>query len=313
MKRSWSRRPIDAALIYAGRGWEVFPCHSPAKGPGSCTCCRADCSSPAKHPRVSGGLNSATRDEDVIRRWWGNWPNANVAIRTGAASGLVVIDVDPPHGGDRSLDALLSDNGQLPACRTIRTGSGGRHFYFAHPGHPVANDSGRRLGAGLDIRGDGGYVIAPPSGHVSGGHYAVAAHGGEIPAAPDWLVHMLQRPEPELRTEPGRAPAPPEHADAWARAAVDGELHRLQGAPQGIRNDTLNRVSFRLGQLTGAGLLDQAEIEQTLVDTAVSVGLGEREAMQTARSGLSAGIKAPRGPPERAVEMEVELPGPSLG
>ncbi|MEN3273440.1 MAG: putative primase/helicase, partial [Actinomycetota bacterium] len=169
MKGSWGRRPVDAAVIYARRGWEVFPCHSPAKGSGACTCAHVDCGSPAKHPRVKGGLNAATTDEDVIRRWWASWPSANVAIRTGAASGLVVVDIDPDHGGDRSLDALLSEHGPLPTGRTIRTGSGGRHLYFSHPGHSIPNDAGRRLGAGLDVRGDGGYVIAPPSVHASGG------------------------------------------------------------------------------------------------------------------------------------------------
>lgn len=311
VRASWGRRPIDAALVYARRGWEVFPCHSPAKGPAACTCCRPDCSSPAKHPRVKGGLHAATRDEDVIRRWWANWPNANVAIRTGAPSGLVVVDVDPDHGGDRSLEALLADRGPLPGCRTIRTGSGGSHFYFAHPGGSVSNDAGRRLGAGLDVRGDGGYVVAPPSAHVSGRRYGVAAHGGEVPPPPDWLIQMLRPPEPVHRpaTQPGRLDV--EHGDAWARAAMDGELQRLSSATPGIRNSTLNRVSFRLGQIIGAGLLDESEIEQALVETARGVGLGEREAARTVRSGLSAGVELPRGPRNDA-ELEVE-PGPAFG
>lgn len=312
MKPGWGRRPLDAALVYARRGWEVFPCHSPAKGPARCTCCRPDCSSPGKHPRVKGGLHAATRDEDVIGRWWASWPNANVAVRTGASSGLVVVDVDPAHGGDRSLDALLARHGPLPGCRTIRTGSGGCHFYFAHPGRPVANDAGSRLGAGIDVRGDGGYVIAPPSVHVSGRRYGVAVHGGEIPAMPEWLMQMLRPPEPEHRTAATQGTVAVEHGDAWARAAMDGELQRLRNATPGIRNNTLNRVSFRLGQIIGAGLLDQSEIEQALVNAALGVGLGEREAARTVQSGLSAGVELPRGP-ERHIEMEVEPSGPAFG
>src|SRR5581483_8736250 len=201
--------------------------------------------------------------------------------------------------------------GPLPACRTVRTGSGGRHFYFAHPGFDVPNDTGRRLGPGIDIRGDGGYVIAPPSLHVSGGRYAVAAHGGQIVPPPGWLAELLKRPEPEPHPTRTRAAVSVEHGDAWARAAMHGELQRLHDATPGIRNSTLNRVSFRLGQIIGAGLLDHREIEQSLIQAGVSVGLGEREVARTVESGLTAGMEAPRGPVER-VDLEIDG-GPSLG
>jgi hypothetical protein len=248
----------------------------------------------------------------VIRRWWANWPNANVAIRTGAASGLVVIDIDPDHGGDDTLQQVIDERGALPAGRTVRTGSEGRHFYFAHPGFDVPNDTGRRLGPGIDIRGDGGYVIAPPSLHVSGGRYAVAAHGGEIARPPGWLTELLKRPEPEHHPTRTRGDVSVEHGDAWARAAMHGELQRLHDATPGIRNSTLNRVSFRLGQIIGAGLLDHGEIEQSLFHAGVSVGLGEGEVARTVQSGLTAGMDVPRGPMERA-DLEVDAPGPSLG
>jgi hypothetical protein len=310
VSRLSGRRPIDAALIYARRSWEVFPCHSPARTPGSCTCHHTDCNSPAKHPRVSGGLNSATRDEGLIRRWWASWPHANVAIRTGAASGIVVVDVDPDHGGDDSLRAVLAAHEPLPPGRTIRTGSGGLHLYFAHPGETVRNDAGRRLGPGLDIRGDGGYVIAPPSVHASGARYAVAGRGGDIPEMPGWLLDLLRKEEPAPRAAPSARAV--EHGDAWARAAADGELQELRHATAGIRNSTLNRVSFKLGQIIGAGLLEQSEIEQSLVDAGLAVGLGEREAIRTVRSGLSAGIELPRGPSEPRIEADLDVPGPSL-
>jgi hypothetical protein len=248
----------------------------------------------------------------VIRRWWANWPNANVAIRTGAASGLVVIDIDPDHGGDDTLRHLIDERGALPACRTVRTGSDGRHFYFTHPGFDVPNDTGRRLGPGIDIRGDGGYVIAPPSLHVSGSRYAVAAHGGEIVPPPAWLAELLKRPEPERQWTGTRAGVTVEHGDAWARAAIPAELQRLHDATPGIRNSTLNRVSFRLGQIIGAGLLDQGEIEQSLLQAGVGIGLGEREVARTVESGLTAGMDVPRGPMER-VDPEIDAPGPSLG
>ena len=294
MIAKWSRRPIDAAIVYGRRGWPVFPCHGPSHGVGGCTCFRADCGSPAKHPRVSGGLNSATTDEALIRRWWSSWPAANVAIRTGQASGLVVLDVDPDHGGDESLAQVIEQHGPLPPGRTIQTGGGGRHLYFRHPGGVVRNDAGRKLGAGIDIRDDGGYVLAPPSRHVSGGRYAVVQRGGELPTLPGWLLAAVQPPEIERR--PPATTSGVRDASAWARSALDGELHRLQAAVEGTRNDTLNRVAYRLGQIVAAGCLDEAEVEAILVHAASSIGLGEREAVRTVHSGLTAGESNPRGP-----------------
>ena len=297
------RRPLDAALVYANRGWPVFPCHSPGSGPGGCSCGREDCASPAKHPRVKAGLRAASLDEAQVRQWWGRWPDANVAIRTGAVSGLVVLDVDPDHGGDASLIQLCRRYGSLPEGRIVRTGSGGFHLYFAHPGTTVRNDTGRRLGTGLDVRADGGYVIAPPSRHASGGAYVLEAHSELLPQIPDWLLKLVRPPPlPRRTTVPsnGRFSNP----DAWTRAAVDGELQRLQSATVGTRNDTLNRIAFRLGQIIGAGRLDEATAERLLVDGALSIGLGEREALATVNSGLRAG--------ERQRLQQPEPPGAEL-
>jgi hypothetical protein len=138
-----------------------------------CSCRRRDCTSPAKHPRTGNGLHAATTDQETIHRWWRRWPNANVAVRTGAISGLVVLDIDPEHGGNETLIQLLDRNGPMPTTIPINTGAGGRHLWFAHPGHPVRN-SASQLGPGLDVRGDGGYVIAPPSVHVRGSRYTFA-------------------------------------------------------------------------------------------------------------------------------------------
>lgn len=288
---------LDAALGYAQRGWAVFPCHQPT--PSGCSCQRRHCSSPAKHPHTPRGLHDATLDEAQVRRWWGRWPDANVAIRTGAVSGLVVLDIDPDHGGSESLDRLCRRFGPLPDGRVVRTGSGGRHLYFAHPGGTVRNDTGRRLGPGLDVRGDGGYVIAPPSRHTSGRGYALEAHGQLLPQIPGWLLELV-RPPPLPRRNPVPMNARFSNPDAWTRAAVDGELQRLRSATVGTRNDTLNRIAFRLGQIIGAGRLDEATAERLLVDGAISIGLGQREALATVHSGLRAGQRQalPRpGPP----------------
>jgi hypothetical protein len=193
-----------------------------------------------------------------------------------------------------------AEYGRLPPGRTIRTGSGGTHLYFRHPGSPVHNDSGRLLGPGVDIRGDGGYVIAPPSRHATGGRYAVEARGGELPELPDWLVHRM---EPQQQRPPAlsRARGP---SSAWGRAALNGELSRLSQAKEGARNDTLNRVAFRLGQVIGAGCLEETDVEPVLLRAGIELGLRDREVAGTVRSGLSAGEQSPRGPTYPDLELE---------
>lgn len=293
MRAPAGRRPLDAALVYARREWAVFPCHSPRAA--GCSCCRADCSSPAKHPRVATGLKAATTDEAQIRQWWSRWPSANVAVRTGSVSGIVVVDIDPDHGGETTLGCLVREHGPLPEGRTVRTGSGGRHLYFAHPGGVVRNDAGRRLGPGLDIRGDGGYVIAPPSRHMSGGVYHPESSSKVLPEVPDWLLSELRPPPPSPRPR-AEIRDLPHDASAWAQSALRKEYQLLLEAPEGTRNHTLNRAAFRLGQIVGHGELAEPDVERLLLDGAVSIGLTEREANATLRSGLEAGERLPRGP-----------------
>jgi hypothetical protein len=159
---------LEAALEYGRRGFAVFPGHSLARS-GSCTCGRPNCASPGKHPRIKEWQLKASTDPLVISEWWRRWPDANVCIATGAISGVIVIDVDPRHGGNESLAALERDCGPLPATVTSKTGGGGSHLFFQHPGHDVPNRT--NVLPGIDVRGDGGFVVAPPSAHASGREY----------------------------------------------------------------------------------------------------------------------------------------------
>jgi hypothetical protein len=258
---------------------------------------------------VATGLKAATTDRLAITAWWQRWPGANVAIRTGAVSGLVVIDVDPPHGGGASLDALVQRHGALPEGRAVRTGSGGAHLYLAHPGGRVANSAGTKLGPGIDVRCDGGYVIAPPSRHPSGGSYTWVPGSSRLPEVPAWMLDHLRPPE--------RRPSPPSRTDcrswgtssAWARTALDRELDLVRAATEGNRNATLNRAAFSLGQIVGGGGLDAAEVESLLLGTAGGIGLSERESRLTVASGMRAGADEPRHVPtprREPVSMEVE-------
>jgi hypothetical protein len=166
---SFENPRLTAALEYARRNWPVIALHTPEGQ--SCSCGEVDCGGAAKHPRyhresLPSGLKSATTDVNLIQTWWKLWPEANVAIVTGAFSGLLVLDVDPRHGGEESLEELEAKHGRIPDTMETITGGGGRHILFAHPGGVVGNKVG--LVPGLDVRGDGGYIVAPPSLHMSG-------------------------------------------------------------------------------------------------------------------------------------------------
>ncbi len=163
------KTPLTAALDYASRGWHVFPCHS-INQQGHCTCKDGPaCESPGKHPLVPGGFKAATTDPGTIRHWWEEkWAWANVAIATGKISGLVILDVDPRNGGDAKKLP-----GNLPLTPTVSTGGGGEHYYFLYPEDcEVGLHHG--LLPGIDVQGNGGYVLAPPSRHISGKKYVFA-------------------------------------------------------------------------------------------------------------------------------------------
>jgi hypothetical protein len=245
---------------------------------------------------VQGGFKTATTDLATVQRWWRQWPAANIGIATGDASGLVVVDVDPDHGGVDTIRSLIGRNGPLPRGPVVRTGSGGWHLYFRHPGHDVRNSAGL-LGAGLDVRADGGYIIGPPSRHATGGAYRWREPVPGLPDLPDWLLTALERPQAEPRTDRFDGPVRLDRTlSAWARAALHGEAERVRTAPQGQRNHTLNRAAFSLGQIVESGILDASTVEHTLMHSALTSGLGEREAALTIRSGLTAGRERPRTP-----------------
>jgi hypothetical protein len=211
-------------------------------------------------------------------------------------SGLVVVDVDRRGGGDRTLTQLVKQHGPLPPTYAVHTGDG-VHLYFQHPGTPVPNDASRRLGPGIDIRGDGGYVLAPPSLHHSGQRYRTLDDSTPVAELPTWMQQLVV-PAPAAR------PVGPRLGDvrdggAWAQAALDREASAVRAAQVGERNTALNRSAFSLGQIVAGGALNRAEVERVLVESAVGSGLTEREARATIASGMRAGAQHPRRPSER--------------
>jgi hypothetical protein len=182
--------PINIAGIarqYAARGIVVFPVHTMRDG--SCSCGIQGCHSPAKHPRTERGFKDATNDLNQIAAWWEQWPDANIGMPT---AGFLVLDVDPRNGGDESLAALVAEHGPLPETAEQATGGGGRHIIFRHPGRRLP----KTLAPGIDLKGEGGYIVVAPSIHASGKRYQW--HGGRAngllhPAnPPGWLLERIE-------------------------------------------------------------------------------------------------------------------------
>ena len=230
---------LVAALYLAARGGRVFPLHGVRPGPDgrlACTCGKPGCKDAGKHPfgkLAPNGLSNATNREHIIRHWFTAEPLANVGLATGNA---VVLDVDPRHGGDASLAALEAEHGALPMTVRALTGGGGEHIFFRPPaGMEIRNSAGDSggLAPGLDIRGAGGYVVAPPSLHLSGRSYewSVDHHPDEVTAAdmPAWLLAMLVQPA----TGAGRAPS------EWRQLVAEG-------VGNGGRNAAVTRLSGHL-------------------------------------------------------------------
>ncbi|MBV8857889.1 MAG: bifunctional DNA primase/polymerase [Acidobacteria bacterium] len=242
------KTPLEAALAYARRGWPVFPLHHPDPHRG-CSCMEAlKCRSPGKHPRTRKGLKDASTDPAQIRRWWELYPLAGVGLAMGRKSGLVALDVDPRSGGDASLCELIEAHGELPNTLEALTGGGGSHIFFAHPGVSFKNSSSV-LGEGLDVKTDGGYVVAAPSLHASGKRYQWRTR--RSPASmPGWLLKLLTQEKPP-------APAKPSAPRRAAGSPIVGAI-----IPYRARNTQLFKLACSL-RGDGAGY---EEIERGVFD-----------------------------------------------
>ena len=208
---------VDAAIEYARMGWRVFPCH------------------PTGHqPLVERGFYAATCDEKAIEAWWIRWPGAAIGLRTGKESGVFAVDVDPRHGGDECLAQLEGEHGELPGSVESQTGGGGRHVLLTWPGRPVPCSTGK-IGPGIDVKGDGGYIILPPSDHASGQLYCwLMGHepgSHEIADAPSWLLDMIESFEA------------PSATGASFSTTDDDEI------PEGYRNKTLTSQAGHMRQV----------------------------------------------------------------
>jgi putative DNA primase/helicase len=316
--------PLEGALALAGRGWPVFPCSPKQEKPGSKAPLTARESAPGAR---DGGLYLATCDADQIRAWWRRWPGALVGLRTGAAAGLFVVDLDPRAAAAadmvRALGRWFGGFADRPGTDVVAacTQSGGVHLYFAWP----ALDEGERLGnradlfkgvaeappalaTHVDVRGDGGYVIAPPSMMIDGAAYRWI--GREVIdvtpcACPPRLLDLILRrrsfgrPAPTPPVLPFRVPAgrAGDLRAAYGRAALGRIVALVATAAKGTRNATLNEQAFALGRLVGAGAIEAAAAFAALRAAAAACGhlaaRGARSVDDTIARGLRDGAASP--------------------
>lgn len=286
-----SDQMLDAALGYArDAGWPVFPCRPSNKG-----------------PLTPNGHKDATTDEARIRAWWSQWPDAMIGIPMGPKTGVFVIDLDVRDDGRDGLAYLAgleAEHGALPPCPVVITPSGGRHLYFSFDQDRPATTSRGRLPVGVDVRGYGGYVVAPPSRRGDGAAYQweLPEEGIDYPDAPGWLLDLII---PKFESAP-RGPlmfSRDSGSDEYYEAALESEYARVASSPRGARNNDLNVAAFKLGQYVASGALPESRVRETLYRAAEVSGLvqddGPKQAHKTITSGLKGGAKNPRARPER--------------
>ena len=280
----------ELALRLGEAGFSIFPC------------------SPKKKPALVGWQTLSTTNPEEIAKLWKGRPNALPGIDC-AKSGLVVLDGDRHSGPDGAdgvaeLEYLLEEHAVDHCLHPgVRTPRDGKHFYFRQNGAELTNSPGD-LPDGIDIRGKGGYIIAPHTQLLDGRSYEPIAGTPDllttpidaIPYAPEWLVDIV-RPRPKEPPRGATFNASGTREQAYARKALEGSADEIAATSSGKRNKTLNAVAYRLGRMVARGWLIRGEVEARLLSAAYSCGLvaedGLRAAENTIKSGLNAGEKVP--------------------
>jgi hypothetical protein len=294
--------PLQAALRYAALGLPVFPVAPVNRVTGQCGCKEgAACEAVGKHPLVRWA-DKASADAEQIRSWWTWKPEANIGVPTGQRSGLVVVDVDRQHDGFETRRGLEVNGYAFPPTVAAHTRSGGWHFLYAAPAdRRVANTTAALAGIGatpgIDVRGDGGYIIVAPSIRPTGvdpdsgatqfGVYSWVAEDRLVAPAPAWVVVPKAVPEPRPSVPAaGRAPQHGSSAgrtdpDRRAAAALAAEVRRVASGAGDGRNNRLFQAAANCFEIVNTGYLGEQQVRDELTAAALSVGLGEREITQT--------------------------------
>ncbi|GGK09578.1 hypothetical protein GCM10010123_44330 [Pilimelia anulata] len=279
---------LAAALDYAGRGWPVFLLGRRKRPVGNCRRCRG--AGPGHDRTACGCLTchgpyAATVDPDRIAALFTAVPGGLLALATGAGAGLVVADIDPRHGG--RVDPTL----MFPTAHAV-TGSGGLHLYYRHPGVPVLN-SQSRVAAGVDIRGEGGYVVAPPSIHPDTGRpYRWVPGRGVDEMPPPLLDACTRRPAVPVVSPAGVAPpTPATHRGGGGGISsphrlLTAHLDAVARAPAGRRRTTLYGAARGVARMVAAAALTPNDAVAALTAAGRGVGQPERDIRNAITGGF---------------------------
>jgi hypothetical protein len=285
------RSVLEAAIAYVTeRHWHVFPAP-----PGE----KKGCTSAA---RSNGNRWGATDSKSQVCEYWQEFPDANVGIATGE-SHIFVLEADTVKGhevdGLASLQALTAKYGALPDTLMAESPSGSLHHYFKAPNGRKVWNSQSAIAPGIDVKGDGGMVIAPPSVKPKVGAYRWL-NNNELAEAPDWLLDLV--------TKQTAKKSKGQNADK----KLDQACAEMAATAEGSRNATLNQLAYHLGKLISAGQLAEPTVRERLAEAARSSGLADKEIAATIESGVTAGKKskpeeqqAPKPLPPRRSREEV--------
>lgn len=280
---------LDLALAYSQQGWPVFPVRSGEEYDEYTGEIYG-----AKTPLVSNGFRGATLNERIIRELWKRNPGAAIGVPTGSKINAWVLDVDNKPGGSNGFDWLLemeAEHGPLPHTKRVTTPNGGLHIFFQY----VAGTRNRgAMGAGVDVRSEGGYIVAAGSVMADGRAYAWEDPDAPIAEAPAWLLELVL---PRQMETPADYRPYTGGNSAYVDRAVDAELSELASTPHGSRNNKLNDAAFALGQFVGAGALSEAEAREQL-EAIASQWPNFPLSRRTINNGLTAGMRQPRIIPE---------------
>ena len=219
-----------------------------------------------KSPLCQNGFKSATTELSVLQTWNKQFPDCNIGIPTGAINNIFVVDIDGEIGA-KSLATLEEKYGKLNAP-TVLTGKG-KHLYFKMPENIEIKSSVSKLDDHIDIRGNGGYVVAPPSIHENGNQYTWEnfAFDQEFPTAPNWLLRLISN-------------------SGQTQTKLDALLEEIANAPEGSRNDTLLRNSIKINKLTKKEFLDMDYMKEDIINAAIESGLPKVEAIKTVNNAI---------------------------
>ena len=280
---------------YAELGFAVFPCDG-------------------KNPKTSNGFHAATTEKRALQAWAEKWPAANVGIATGSVSGIWILDLDA-DSAEAWLAELEKKHGKLPPTPEVKTRKG-RHIYFRLPEGKDIRNSASKVGPKVDVRGNGGYVIAPPSHHPDGGTYKW--HNELRPSklgfayAPDWLLSIVETKPRAAAARPTVIKPEVPGADRYVRRVLDDEYRALASAGEGTRNHQLFKSTAAMANYIGQGNCTKGMVHDLAVAGAQACGLwgedGADACLATIESALKQGLANPKQVPEAKPREQAQPP-----